>query len=125
MPHCRSSSRNASVTASIANFDALYAPWSGSTSRPPIDPTFTSRPFPLRSNGRNAWVTATCPNRLTSSWARKSSIGWNSSGPGFTIPALFTRPAMPRSPTACGDRLGGRRDHPGVGDVDEERRQLA
>ena len=52
-------------------------------------------------SGRNACVTINGPNRLTSSCSRKSAIGWNSSGPGFTMPALLTRPASPRSPTAA------------------------
>ena len=43
---------------------------------------------------------ATGPNRLTSSCMRKSAIGWNSMGAGLPIPALLTRPASPRSPTA-------------------------
>ena len=66
---------------------------------PPIDPTLTIRPPPRRMSGRNAWIMATGPNRLTSSCVRKSAIGWNSRGAGLPMPALLTRPARPRSPT--------------------------
>ena len=45
-----------------------------------------------------AWVTATWPSTLTSSWRRRSSSGRNSRGPATTMPALFTTPCRPRAP---------------------------
>ena len=41
--------------------------------RPPIDDMKTTRPRAARIIGRNAWVTATWPTTLTSSWRRSSS----------------------------------------------------
>src|SRR5262245_2116607 len=58
------------------------------------------RPPPRRMSGMKVWIIATGPKRLTSSWRRKSAIGWSSRGAGTPMPALFTRPARPRSPTA-------------------------
>ena len=85
---------------SSANFEALYAPTSGSATRPPIELTFTIRPRARRSAGRNACVTATWPMRLISSWWRSWSIGRNSSGAATAIPALFTSPASGASPSS-------------------------
>src|SRR2546421_5804633 len=65
---------------------------------------FTILPRAFLISGRNAWITATWPIRLTSSWRRKSSIGTNSSGPAIAIPALFTRPATPAEPAASSTR---------------------
>src|SRR5438270_2611353 len=45
-------------------------------------------------------MVATCPTTFTSNWRRRSSIGTHSSGPWTVMPALFTSPASPRSPTA-------------------------
>ena len=70
----------------------------GVAKRPPTELIRTTRPFAARNIGRNAWVTATCPIRLTSIWRRKSSMGRASSGPGIATPALLTSPA--RRPAA-------------------------
>jgi len=37
----------------------LYAPNSGSATRPPIEETLTIRPRPARSEARKRWITAT------------------------------------------------------------------
>ncbi len=63
--------------------------------RPPIELMKTMRPRASRIDGSSAWVTATCPVRLTSIWRRKSSIGIVSSGLGRLTPALLTRPSSP------------------------------
>ena len=67
MPHGLSSRRSESLTASRPNFDAAYGPTIGSAMRPPIELTFTTRPFASRMFGMKAWMTATCPTRFTSS----------------------------------------------------------
>ena len=97
MPQGRSSRRRASLTASSPNLDAAYGPTSGSAIFPPIELTFTIRPFASRMFGMNAWITATWPTRLTSSWWRSSSSGRYSIGPLTATPALLTSPLRPRS----------------------------
>ncbi len=57
---------------------------------PPTEPTKTIRPPARRISGSAAWVTATWPTTLTSSWRRSWSSGSASSGPGTPIPALLT-----------------------------------
>ena len=74
-----------------------------------------------RSAGRNAWVTATWPIRLTSSCWRSLSIGRNSSGAATAMPALFTRPASGASPSS----LARRRDLVRVGHVEPHGAQAA
>src|SRR5918996_3948190 len=100
MPHWWSSIRSESDSASIANFDAAYAPSAGEATRPPTELMLTTRPRALRISGRNAWVTATWPTTFTSSCRRSASIGMISSGAGSAIPALLTSPRRPPSPTA-------------------------
>ena len=51
--------------------------------RPPIELMKTMRPRATRIAGSIAWVTATWPVTLTSTWRRKSSIGIVSSGLGM------------------------------------------
>jgi hypothetical protein len=67
MPHGRSSRRSESLIASSACLDAAYGPTIGRAKRPPIELTFTIRPFAPRMFAMNAWITATWPTRLTSS----------------------------------------------------------
>ncbi len=93
-----SSKRRASVKASSAYLEAQYGARNGDVTRPLIEPTTTTRPRPLRISGMNACVTATVPKRFTSNCSRHSSRGRNSIGPPRPMPALFTRPTMPRSP---------------------------
>ena len=61
----------------------------------------TTRPRASRNSGRKAWITATWPITLTSNCWRRASMGNSSNGPGTAIPALFTSPAIPASPTAA------------------------
>ena len=103
IPSGASSTRSASVSARNANFDALYGAMNGIARRPAIEPTNTSRPRAARSCGRNACVTASDPNTLTSKACRTDASGSTSSGPPTAIPALLTSAASgnPLAPTAA------------------------
>jgi hypothetical protein len=79
----------------MALLDADIGPVKGGVNRVPIEPTSTIRPPAWRSSGRSAWVTASCPVTLTSSWWRNCSMGTISSGPKAPMPALFTSPSRP------------------------------
>src|SRR2546430_1377205 len=88
----------------------------GAAIRPPIEPIITIRasapcPLDVRSAGSIAWVTASCPIRLTSIWRRNTSIGMCSSGaapPGAAPPP----PAGP--PPGGGAAGGGPQKRPAV-----------
>ena len=102
---------------SNANFDATYGPRNGAAKRPPIDVTLTIRPRAVRSGSSSAWVTATWPTRLTSSWRRSSSSSTNSSG-RVDADARVVDEAGER---LAGEALAERRDLRGVRHVDLDR----
>ena len=99
-PTCAARCRKASVTASMANFDALYAPCSGSTMRPPMEPTFTIRPPPADAAGGTPGSPRAARRGSPRAGVRRVVHRLELERPGLTIPALFTSPASPRSPTA-------------------------
>ena len=54
----------------------------GNTSFPPIELTFTIRPFPTRRMpGSTSWHIRTSPNTLVSNWSRTLSSGTLSTAP--------------------------------------------
>lgn len=84
-----------SERASTPYLDRQYPP-PMRDSLPRILATFTSRPRPFLSSGRNWRVTSITPTRFTSKTFVKSSNCIHSGGPmGMDLPALFTRPHRP------------------------------
>jgi hypothetical protein len=66
----------------------------------PTELMFTIRPRALRISGRNACVTAICPNTSTSNMRCSSAGVTYSMGPASPTPATFTRPTNGR-PLSC------------------------
>ena len=65
MPNGATSEASTSLTASAAHFDAAYAPWPATATRPAIDVTFTMQPLRCsRIVGSTAWMHRSVPHRL-------------------------------------------------------------
>ena len=120
-----SSCRSASAIVAMALLDAEIGPVNGGVNRVPIEPIITIRPRASRSKGKSAWVTASGPVTLTFSWRWNCSIGMISSGPNTPMPALFTSPVSPVPPVSAGHGADGRADLGGIGDVQQQGRELA
>ena len=67
-----------------------------------------------------AWVVATCPITLTSSWRRRSSSASTSSGPGKPTPGVVDQPIQPAAGKAARDLVDGRVDRGGQRDVEDD-----
>ena len=87
----------------------VVAAVSGSTSRPPIEPTFTMRPVPCRMSGRNAWsrrgVRTGSPRAARGT---RSSAGTRA-GRAARCPSLLTMPGQTTVTDRAADCLHRRR----------------
>jgi hypothetical protein len=98
IPHWASSIRAASDNDASAALLAEIGAKNGTATLALGAPMLTMRPLPSRSSGRNACITRTGPNTLTSNWRYSSASGRSSIGPCTITPALLTTACRPRPP---------------------------
>ena len=83
----------------------------------------TMQPWPRRTSGRKAWIIATGPKRLTSSWVKighglELEGSWRDAG-------VVDEPGKAAVADGVADDGHGGRDGLGIGDFDDDRRHLA
>ena len=80
----------------------------------------TILPLRARSGGRNACVTATCPNTFTSNCWRRSRLAAPPADAATVMPALFTSANDASAESAAADALQGGLDRRRIRDIDHD-----